>query len=1206
MLNNLTAPFLAAMASYNRSPIQLAVFHFERPQYLSDRDIVVNGQSYDGLIENWGELTTVNSENAVSSTQEITLTIWNGGNQPFSDIFQEEDPVNVFVSLYQTFEGLSPNDMALLGEFVIQDPIEYSEASQLLIIDLVSTNMRYFGQVGKLLVKNEYPDALEEDLNKPINLIVGNSGELRCICSKKPPKAVLKGSFLEIPTVIESYQNLRELNFPLTGYIQIDDEIMGYNQRDTYSLNITSRGAYGTAVSDHTDGTEILLARTSTEFIVGAGPLASISNIKVGGLTTDLNPTVYLGTSLDDPAKLIFSSQPVFTEYSRGSRRRDELFDTHIDTGTYPNTALFPDNAYLEENRALGALIKRPNNLRLKVQQTTPQTPDGELIGVFLRVDHWAAKSYNQDEVLVFVSGIDGKFVRSNGVSSTAIGRLARPNPQDILDLGGEVNLWHEHDHQEDGANHEHSNVDTQVSVSSPAHLHGVDTRDIQYWPPSQTIDTSLENGSVQTWQRYVVRIAIENIQTAATKSRITATLVLQGGATMYRNCIAQTRFKKGHEVFSYYDVHYGGHTIELNIDAGSWNYSGTWTYLEIWCDMKMSTISATKAKMSLKNVNLETVYGVDQTNFKAATINKAQSKGSVTGVKDIKPPYQVGKVKDVSDVLNPTKDGQTLNEANLEAVQMEIRKNSSRSVPQRFEITHFLPNIDWNWLNNRVVSLVYAGSAETPDVVVTYMCFEVEYRQGQTKTTDLVTCEAVGTLNPRPDAVIQHLLTVRAGVPPTALGSVYRNIPKWDDSYVSNDNDTWQDEGEVANAPAGALFEEAGAWYDKERIDSDGNVYKYRLDGIIPGNITVKDAVAQITWQTRSRLLWQNGYAKLAIKRKSEEWITSKNISTNDIQIKSYTAKRTSVSDIINTINLFYNINRLSDAEGSEMYYSSTTIKDIKSIVKHGERQDDSMWLFDLIRTPGIAEHTADYYLWLLGETYIIYGLKTYLNNFDLEKEDYITLNSVKFDSMNKLRTEIGELSREFGSGKNDRINTLKILARSIRQRFFREFPSDNVDVTDSTIVSAGFDSTIQDTVPIKDFIAITDGKQLNDPILLTDSVLNETNYRPSVKDSVGLSSDISVDMALTVQSNVDLRSVAGAQLRQCFGSCGFGTLPFGSKTEFEALSDDIASVVDSIIVEIGTIVSDPVGISDIAIVSDGFGSPKLGDGFGLTLFGD
>lgn len=1210
MLNNLTDAFLTAMNQQTRRPIQLLQFQFESPvgwKYLSDRDIVVGGRAYEGLVENWGSLSTVNSENAVSSTQQLSITIWNGGSDPFSDYFQQVDPVNTRVTVYQTFEGLSTADMALIGDFVIQDPIEYGEASRLLTLDLVSVNMRYFGQVGKLLNSDDYPSALESDLNKPINLIVGNAGEMRCLCSKKPPTATLKGSFLTKAHIhINFYDNLYDQGFPNAGYIQVDEEIMYYNGRNASQLYITHRNRFGTANTDHSDGALVFLIKDSanrwitTEYIIGAGPLSSVSNVKVGGYATDLvlnqDYSIHLGSKLDDPAKIIFNQQPTFRDYSRGARFKDENFDTvnYDANSVHWNTHSWGAyRAIGEANRSTGAILNKSFR-KLAIKQTTPQIPDGEIVGLFVRVDHWATNAYSKDQAVLYVDGIKGGHEGGWG-----IGRLTRPNAQDILDLGGEVDLWHDHDHDTGGTDHGHVNKDVDFDYSNVTHDHGVSIFNNSTWPGTPTIAESVQNGTTTSKWVYA-DCTFNNIKSRGDIVKVRGTVTLKTGGT-YNTVVVELANK---EVGAVFETVVTGQTV--NFEFSTPIVWGTNTKSSVKCRVKSWAKrlgAAGAAKVTISNMILDVTAIEGATDGKVNPLAKSTPvAGNVTTVKANSTPVSIKNINDVK----PPKDayGTPYNQYNPETVDINIKKNSSRSVAQRFNLTPYIDSIDWSWLNQKLVRIDYQGSAETVDVIITHMTFEIEYRQAKLTQTDLVTCSAVGSINSRPDAVIQYLLNTRAGVPLSLMGSVERERPTWYDTNTWADQEVWEDLGETAIVPAGAIFEEAAAYFAKTRYRGTYS-YNYHLDGVIPGNLSVKDAIEKITWQTRSKLLWQHGKCKLVVKRESSDWLIVKDVPTTKIQLRSYTAKRTSVDDIANAIQIFHTIDRLSSASGSEQYQGDVVRRDEKSIRKHGERVKDDLWEFDLLRSWQIASDVADYYIWLLGETYTIYGLTTYLPNFDIEKDDYISINSQGFDVIKKLKTEVAEITREFGSGKNGKINTLKYLVRSIRQKFFRDSPKDQVDIFDSRIVSIEQFADIADFITAYDTVQTDEGKLLHDTTELTDYIDTVSEYNSKFASEAQMASNVRTDHTTEVFSSVEMRSVIGPQLRLCFGACGFGTLPFGSKTEFESVNAEFMDVSDVVLISTGMFEEEEIEITDFVFSSDGYGSPRMGDGFGAVPFG-
>jgi hypothetical protein len=1163
MLNNLTSNFLLEMSKDESTPIQLLVFHFASGDvYLSDRDISIDGQTYEGLVEDWGELSTVGAENAVSSTMELDLSIWNGGNEPFSLKFLEEDPIDVFVDVYQTFEGLLEIDFAHIGEFVIQDPIENDEFSYLLRFTLVTSNMRYFSQVGNLLTKENYPYALEADLNKPIDLIVGDAGSVKCICCRKPAVATLSGSFLTKGKGVKilTHENPLEQGFPKwNGFIQIDDEIMSYwqvNRDGENDIILRDRGLDGTKAVDHSDGAEIVQAHINVEYIVGQSPLSSVSDIRAKG---QLNSILTQIIEDEHGSTIIrMGKQPTYVEFSKGARSIVENFDAFNND----NDCYQPNYSFDPKNKALGSIISIDRGQTLSIIQLTPSDDDGEIVKLFLNVEHWATKAYIHDYVEVIVDGI------STGNPNNRIGILDRPNADDIIDVGGEVDLDHGHDH-DTGGDHGHYSTDPDFETDVDSHLHGINgLEDVTPAEASSYQGIRQISTSSIFKQNIYYQPNIANFTNARITFRITSYYVATskvydqaitiGGTKAYwydRNVI-MTGFITDPE--------------KIVVTANGVGAVGDWIKYEILSLDLNSSPDATEAVNLDPTTTLSSSLSVDNND---------------------------AKVKDKEDV-------DRISEAErLKQLDIKLKDNSSRSVTQKFDITQYLDSIDWDWLNNKEVRVIYRKSLNPEDVeiVVTYISFEVEYRQRQIKTTDEITCKAIGSIENRPDAVIQYLLTEKAGLPSSKLGSVYRSVPKWDDVDIWNDSDVWIDEGSVDNVPTDALFEEAGAWFSAKG---------YLIDGKIPGNSSVKDAIENITFQTRSRLTWQSGFAKLSILRKGDNWLIAKDIGINDIQLKSFKSERSEASKIINKIDLFHSIDRLSEAEGSGQFSGTSFVKDLKSISKHGEKVQDDIWLFDLVRKQTMADSISDYYLWALGEPSTYYTLRTYLNNFDLEKEDYATITSSGFEFIKKLPITIKELVREFGSGKIDKMYTLKMVCQSIRHFFYIQRSNDNAYVNDSLTIDF-WDMFPEDLASISDDLYITEGREIENEAIFSD--LLEVLYLMGVQkeNEVSFDSEITFDIEVNLEDSIQAIDDLNIAEELCFGSCGFGApnceLPFGAKTTHKEAFNDIPSLSDILSCDIGIGEVDEADAGDYLGFSDGYGSPNtLGDGYGLSPYGD
>ncbi|GAI13075.1 unnamed protein product, partial [marine sediment metagenome] len=114
--------------------------------------------------------------------------------------------------------------------------------------------------------------------------------------------------------------------------------------------------------------------------------------------------------------------------------------------------------------------------------------------------------------------------------------------------------------------------------------------------------------------------------------------------------------------------------------------------------------------------------------------------------------------------------------------IRSNINRASSFLSPFLLILTR---SVSWDWLQGKDIDVIYQGSVNSAQVVITYAYFEVEYRQKQVRTTDDVSAYVVGSIESRPDAVVQYLLTEKANVPTDKLGSVWRSIPIWYDVEI-------------------------------------------------------------------------------------------------------------------------------------------------------------------------------------------------------------------------------------------------------------------------------------------------------------------------------------------------------------------------------------------------------------------------------------
>lgn len=312
----------------------------------------------------------------------------------------------------------------------------------------------------------------------------------------------------------------------------------------------------------------------------------------------------------------------------------------------------------------------------------------------------------------------------------------------------------------------------------------------------------------------------------------------------------------------------------------------------------------------------------------------------------------------------------------------------AQQSMMSMFDITDKVAG-NWSWFNNRQAS-VYYYQPGTNLLYILNMFFDVEYVPNETVYSDQVSATVVSlsTLT-GPDQVARHLLTTRAGV-------------------VTADID------DTVFTAAGAKYTAAG----------------YALNGLIAAETIVKDALASICRQVHSRLFPSGGKLKLVLREGHPATKpVAKALTTADLQLKSLTAARQPLTDIANRIELFYNRDW---SDGGDSYQASVTRESAASISQFGLKTDADAFKFDLITSAVMAGKVADFYLSERAWPSTFYTFTAYLPQFDLEKEDVVTVTA-SFNNMIALPMVVRAVDRVFGSGKTGAINLLRITAENL-----------------------------------------------------------------------------------------------------------------------------------------------------------------------------
>lgn len=717
MRSDLSPAFIAAKDASFRRPRQLLIFNFPDtgPVYLSDQPLgTADGLSHEylPLVEEWGELQdTVGDVQAVDSgeTRQMSITLWNGGKPPFSDYFLAEYPENVEVELYQWFAGLAESDAALVDRFVVQDPIEFDEASRLLNLDLVSTNINWDQPIGDLLTKEAWPYAAESDIGKGIPQAFGSTGQIPTLQAKAAITLTLKASILKDTMTIAVYEDLDELLFPASGTVQIEEEKIRYSGRTSSTLSVLQRG-YLSEATEHLDKRQIVQVITDHTFHLCAGPVAGISNVQIEGFPAP--EEIYTVRPDLDPARIIFTEKPWVKKYGEATRFLEMQFDGVASA----NSSLQPANAFDAADLATAAEIK-PGNNTLALLQDTVNHNRGEILRAYLAVEHWESGNFLSDYVEVWVSGI--------GV----LGRLSRPNPADEIEIDADVDIDHGHSH-EIGGEHAHSFNDPDVQTDLDPHTHPLTGTGNEYTSYSDVVGIEYVVSKYQIVEESFGFVLRPDIADSA------ITYTLSGASNLLR-------------VYLHYSVNGISRSREL--------FNGTFTI----------GLGAGLAYVSFRTQNTDSSGMSHSFEFSEAKLDYSTNASMEPSASGVTSSAAGGNVLQDGTGLKSPDDVNPLATVNA-PLAINTQENPSRTVVNLFDLTKYV-NFDWAWFTGREVRVTYYNMGDAKSVFILHTFFDVEFVPTEVVFSDNVTAEVTSLADrTRPDQAIQHLLTTRAEVTAT------------------------------------------------------------------------------------------------------------------------------------------------------------------------------------------------------------------------------------------------------------------------------------------------------------------------------------------------------------------------------------------------------------------------------------------------------
>lgn len=1151
MRTDLSAAFIAAKDSATRSPRQLLVFHFPGAGEvrLSDQPLgAADGLSaeYGALVEEWGELLDMAGGDPTDYT---------AGEIRQASIVLWNGGATPFSDYFLSED---PEDVTV---DLYQWFAGLADSDKALIDTFVVQDPIAFDEVSRLLRLDMVSLSMRHD--NPV-------GEL--LTKENWPNAaqddIGKGINLvigtpgEVPTLYARTAPAATLNGSIldtTTTISVNEDLdeQGFSASGSIQIGeelirYSSRTAtsfavlqrgYLSAAAEHLDRNAIVQKIEDHTFLVGKGPISAINSVKVGGFAAP--PGIYAVYPALDPARVIFTEKPYSYRFADASSFLEMQFDaTNAD-----NTALQAYQAYDAADQATAATIS-PLNPLLSIQQTTANPDRGEIVKAYLAVEHWESDRFLSDYVEVWVEGI--------GI----VGNLSRPNQADAVDVAADVDLDHGHTKSITG---EHTHTFTNPTLATATGSH----------PHSSAQETLI-------W-RFDSIPAVENINSAGS--------AIDGDLT---SLASLNTFYGLSGYFTVARAQYEGHSgppqqWRICLSAFDYDHDGlatpiTFTVGSIQVSAQDAIVKSAWQTTGLSWDAINALTGTVAFSGGAASAYCAEvwleirwtptiTANAATGVSTSITSSGSSALKSANDIS--VNDLATANEP-LQNVATEA---STRTIVNLFDITANV-NFDWGWFTGRDVKITYRGTVDAKEVYIVHCFFDVEYRKRDRIFDDDVTCEPVGLIDDaigtytgtpgaaitRPDHVRKYLLCHRGGMQA---------------SYIDTDS----------FAAAGSSFAAMG----------------YAFNGLIDASTTVREAEKKLAWQCRSRFFWNAGKAKIALRRKLIDTTGCKQLAAADYRLKSISAQRQRVSDLINSITLFYSRQWTSADAGTAGFTASVAGLNNTSISQHGTLENRDLFTFDMVTNETMANDLLAFYLENLAYPSTFYTFDTYLGQFELEKEDCISLTST-FNRLRKANMVIRAADRAFGSGKLRRINYIRIVAESLRYILLEQTMADTATVFDSLTVTIGLPGFLNDTIFLTDdqvFALIVIGAV--ETITASEALSIIFLINETIADTATAADDIACRFYSVLGDSFSVfDDLAEPALSVGYGSGGFGLSNFGG-----TLQSQFAQVEEAIFSEImaatmGLTVSDTATAADSTILfSAGFGGSVLSDGFGVSPFG-
>lgn len=194
-----------------------------------------------------------------------------------------------------------------------------------------------------------------------------------------------------------------------------------------------------------------------------------------------------------------------------------------------------------------------------------------------------------------------------------------------------------------------------------------------------------------------------------------------------------------------------------------------------------------------------------------------------------------------------------------------------------------------------------------------------------------------------------------------------------------------------------------------------------YKFSVVIQERKQLREWLEYMAFQCRCWFRFASGKAYLLYcpdTITSDKIITGSMIAMNDDNTTTLTLRRSPLDEVINIVHLYYNRD-WSKSAGREAYQAITRTENAASILAYGEKERADTFLFDFVTDATMAVDLRDFYLARYKDRKKVVTLTAFLDNFELEFADGVTLASV-----GNLLCEVRKVGiTPGGTGVNDKV---------------------------------------------------------------------------------------------------------------------------------------------------------------------------------------